>query len=164
MIEITQKISDKDYKRAIAIHYFGYKYTYINPILGLFILFGLLIITLGFPEFRSDTTLILFMLAAFLVLRPILYIQNVFKSVKSNKLSSNEIDITIADNENFSIQINGNLTTMKFEDLYAYNNSRDFLFLYVSRNQYTFLDKRKMIEVDVNHLVRILDSYNIKNR
>ena len=163
MIEFNQVISDKDYLRAIAIHYFGYKYTYISPVLGIILIWGLLIMTLGFPHAFRETPVFPFLLGAFLILRPIFYIQNVFRSIKSNKLSSIETSIKITDDEIIITTNNGNMTVNKLADLYSYYDTKSFLFLYLSRNQYLIIDKRQM-RTNVEELTNTLDRLHIKKR
>lgn len=164
MTEFNQAISDSDYKKAIAKHYFSYKYTYISPILGIFILLVLLISFLFLPNVISSTGLFLFLLATFLVLRPVLYIQNVFKSVKTSKFSSYETNIKITDDDRIITNTGGNLSSLNLADLYCYYDTYPFLFLYVSRNQYLVLDKRQINLKDVEILVRTLDSLNIQKK
>ncbi|HLT41480.1 MAG TPA: YcxB family protein [Sphingobacteriaceae bacterium] len=163
MTKFNQVISDKDYKKAIAIHYFGYTYTYISPILGIMLLLGLLISTLGFSNVFPEKPIFLFLLSAFLILRPVFYIQNIYKSIKSNKLSSNETNIRITDDEKIITTSNGNLTSINLADLYSYYDSKFFLFLYVSRNQYLIIDKRQ-IRDNIDGLIKTLDNLNIKKR
>ena len=164
MTEFTQVISDGDYRKAIAKHYFGYKYTYISPILGLLLFLGLLITTIFLPDVFTETPIFLFLLAAFLLLRPILYIQNVFKSMKTSKFSSNETNIQITDDNKIITNTNGNTTSLNLADLYSYYDTNSFLFLYASRNQYLVLDKRQMNTKNVDNLIRTLDSLRIKKK
>lgn len=164
MTEFNQAISDRDYKKAIAKHYFGYKYTYVSPILGLLLFLALLVTTIFLPDVSPETPIFLFLLAAFLLLRPILYIQNVFKSIKTSKFSSGETNIKITDDNEIITSNNGNLTSLNLADLYSYYDTRPFLFLYASRNQYLILDKRQMNTTDVHNLLRNLNELNIKKK
>jgi hypothetical protein len=164
MIEFNQIISDGDYKRAIAKHYFGYKYTYISPILGLLTLLGLITITFLYKGFFSETSIVLYLLAFFMLLRPILYINNVYTSIKTSKLSSNELNIKFTDDAKLITSSNGNQTSLNLADLYAYYNTKLFLFLYLSRNQYIILDKRQLNDSNASLVVQVLDSLKIKRR
>jgi hypothetical protein len=164
MIEFTQMISDRDYKKAIAKHYFGYKYTYISPILGLLILLCLLTLHFVYKGFFHETSIFLYLLAFFMLFRPILYIKNVFNSFKTSKFFSNEVYIKITDDAKLMTNGNGIETSINLADLYAYYNTKIFLFLYLSRNHYIIIDKRQLNNSDVNHVVHALDSFKIKKR
>jgi hypothetical protein len=164
MIVFTQMISDGDYKKAIAKHYFRYKYTYISPILGFLMLLVLVIIHFVYEDFFSETSVILFLLSLFMLLRPIFYIQNVFRSIKTSKISSNEANIKITDDDKLITDSNGNQTSLNLADLYAYYDTKIFLFLYLSRSQYVILDKRQLNNSNANLVVQVLDSFKIKKR
>lgn len=164
MTEFNQAISDRDYKKAIAKHYFGYRYTYISPVLGLLLIVGLLIMTIFLPDVFPETPIFLFLLAVFLLLRPILYVQNVFKSIKTSKFSSGETNIKITDDNKIITSSNGNLTSLNLADLYSYYNTKHFLFLYASRNQYLVLDMRQMNTTDVDNMLRTLNYLRIKKK
>jgi len=164
MTEFNQAITDRDYKKAIAKHYFGYKYTYISPVLGLLVILGLLIVIIFLPDVFPETPIFLFLLAAFLLLRPIFYIQNVFKSIKTSKFSSGETNIKITDDNKIITSSNGNLTSLNLADLYSYYDTKPFLFLYASRNQYLILDKRQMNTADVDNMLKTLNDLNIKKK
>ena len=62
MIESTQDLSEKDYKKVIAMHYFGYKYTYFNPILGIILLSTLVVFGLINPEILRKEFVFLFLI------------------------------------------------------------------------------------------------------
>jgi len=164
MIEYTQVISDKDYRKAIAIHYFGYKFTYILPVMGFLIIFGLLIYLILMPEGYPSPPILLYLLGAYMIFRPLYYIQNVFKSFKTSNLFSNETDITITNDKKIIISNGGNLSSINLSDLYTYANTKNFIFLYVARNQYVIFDKRQMDDSSIAELLFMLTSLNIKKR
>lgn len=164
MIEFSQRISDGDYKKAIAKHYFGYKYTYISPILGLFMLLGILTIQIVFDGFFSESTILVYLLALFMLLRPIIYINTVFNSIKTSRASSNEMNIKITDDSKLITDSDGNQTFSNLVDLYAYYDTKIFLFLYLSRNQYVILDKRQMKSSNAAFVIQLLDSLKITKR
>ncbi|GEM_PF-1335488 len=164
MIEFSQRISDGDYKKAIAKHYFGYKYTYISPILGLFMLLGILTIQIVFDGFFSESTILVYLLALFMLLRPIIYINTVFNSIKISRASSNEMNIKITDDSKLITDSDGNQTFSNLVDLYADYDTKIFLFFYLSRNQYVILDKRQMKSSNAAFVIQLLDSLKITKR
>jgi len=163
MTEFTQTISDNKYKKAIAIHYFGYKYTYIGPVLGCIMLLGLLILAIMLPKGYPEPPFYMYFLGAFLLLRPIYYIHNVHKNYKTGN-SSAETHFKITRDKRIEISNNGNLSSLNLKDLYAYSVSKTFIFLYVARNQYLFLEKRQMDETSIYEMLNNLNSLGIKNR
>ena len=164
MTEFTQVISDADYKKAIAKHYFSYKYTYASPVLGLLLILGLLVVTFVSPEEAPKAPVFLYLLGAFMLLRPLFYVQNVFKSIKTSTFSSNETRIKILEDNRIITGSNGNLTSLNLADLYAYYDTDIFLFLYVFRNQFIILDKRQMSAASAEGLLRSLESLQIKKK
>lgn len=164
MIEFTQVISDADYKKAIAKHYFGYKYTYISPVVGVILILGLVVLTLISPDESPKAPVFLFLLGLLMILRPVFYIQNIFKSIKSGKFSSNESTITITDDNRIIADTNGDVSSLNLADLYSYYNTKTFLFLYVFRNQFLILDKRQMSTEGMESLLAILESLEVKKR
>ncbi len=165
MIGLEQKLSTKDLKKAIRIHYFGYKYTYINPILGV----GIVLISTYYLVMRSwlldKNVIILFLLGIFLILRPVIYVQNILKCLKSSKVSPrNKATIQITDDNKIIASVEDNSTTIDLKDLYSYCDKNDFLFLYLAKNQYFLLDKKQMSADHVHHLTKILATLNIKKR
>ena len=164
MAEFIQEISDRDYKKAIAIHYFGYKYTYINPILGIILLLWLFTTTILVPDEIGGNTFFLFLLACLLLLRPVFYIQNAFKSIKTYKLTSHEMKVQLTEDNKITTTSLGNSTTMNLKDLYAYKNSKGFLFLYASRNQYLILDKKQIPLTVTENLLNSLNKLNINKK
>ena len=163
MIEFKQSISDSDYRKAIAIHYFGYGYTYINPILGLILLLVVIPLIIASPTSLDYGSIILLVLGLFLMVRPMLYINNVFRSIKSNKMSPTETSIQITE-DRIVITTQDNIESVHLRNLYAYCNKQTFLFLYFARNQYLVLDKRKMSQAQLEKAVERLEKLNIKRR
>jgi YcxB-like protein len=164
MIEFSQTISDQEYKKAIAIHYFGYKYTYINPILGVIILSVTVFKGINNAGPITHTTVFICLLSIFLLIRPLLYIQNVFKSIKSNKLSSNKVNIKITDDDKIQTEVDDNTSSISMKDLYSYFDSKNFLYLYMARNQYFILDKNNISSNQISDIVNTLNRLNIKER
>ncbi len=165
MTMFNQLISERDYKLAIAIHYFAYKYTYITPVLGLLMILSFLIVTVVGPkDLFPDPPYILLLLGVFLVVRPLFYIFNVFNSIKSSKLSLVESTVNITADDTITTSTGGNINSFNLKDLYAYLNAKSFIFLYVARNQYLILDKRRMDQADIDNLFGALVRLNIKER
>ena len=164
MIDFNQNILEKDYKKAIAIHYFGYKYTLINPILGVVMILGLLFGTLTGLLSIDNKTLLIFLLGVFLILRPFFYVQNVFKSIKSNKMSSIAVNIKITDDNKMITQNHNNISSINLADLYLYCDTKSFLYLYIARNQYIILDKGQIMKEQVNSILDNLKRLGIKKR
>jgi len=164
MTEFTQVISDADYKKAIAKHYFSYKYTYASPVLGLLLILGLLVVMFVSPEGAPRAPVFLYLLGAFMLLRPLFYIQNVFKSIKTSKFSSKETSIKITEDNRIITDSGGNSTTLNLADLYAYYDTNIFLFLYTFRNQFLILDKRQMSAASVEGLLRSLEFLEVKKK
>ncbi len=164
MIEFKQTISDIDYKKAIALHYFGYKYTLINPILGAILLLIIVTLVIINSEFFNGKTFFLLLVSSFLITRPLFYIQNVFKNSKSNKMFSKQTNIQITDDNKIITSIGENVSTVKLTNLYLYDNKKTFLFLYIAKNQYLILDKRQMSKTQIENLIKILNRLKIKKR
>jgi uncharacterized membrane protein len=163
MIEFDQNIDDKKYKKAIAIHYFGYKYTYISPILGFLVLIIMLMNLILIGEFQQNQIILAF-LGAFFLIRPFLYVQNVFKSIKTKNFGTNETRIKFTDDEKIIVEIGENSSKVNLKDLYAYYNKGYFLFLYIARNQYLIIDKTKLTEEQLENIINILNRLGIKKR
>jgi hypothetical protein len=162
MIEFTQTISDGDYKWAIAEHYFGYKYTYVVPVLGVLLILGLLTGAVFFEGLFPETPILLYVGAIIMVIRPVFYIYNVFNSIKTDKFSSSEVSVKVTDDNKIITSTNGNMSSFSLIDLYAYYDTRKFLFLNLSRNQYLILDKRQF--TGSNNLIRVLILLKVKER
>jgi len=164
MTEFTQVISDTDYKKAIAKHYFSYKYTYASPVFGLLLILSLLLVTFVAPDEAPSAPVFLYLLGVFMLLRPLFYIQNVFKSIKASKFSSNETSIKITEDNRIITDSGGSSTSLNLADLYAYYDTNSFLFLYVFRNQFIILDKRQMSAASIDGLLSSLESLQIKKK
>lgn len=89
---------------------------------------------------------------------------NVFNSIKTSRISSNEMNIKVTDDAKLITDSDGNQTLFNLSDLYAYYDTKIFLFLYLSRNQYIILDKRQMKASNAALVVQLLDSLKITNR
>ncbi len=164
MIEINQTISDKDYKKVIALHYFGYKYTFINPILGILIILITIIFGIRNPEIFDEKIVFLILISLFLIIRPFLYIRNIFKSSKSNKTLMKKTNIKITDDDKIVTTVGENVSTISFKDLYSYFDKKTFLLLYLARNQYLIIDKKIMSNSQVESLINTLNRLKIRKR
>jgi len=128
------------------------------------LILGLLVVTFVSPEEAPKAPVFLYLLSAFMLLRPLLYVQNVFKSIKTSKFSSNETSIKITEDNRIITDSSGNSTSLNLADLYAYYDTDIFLFLYVFRNQFIILDKRQMSAASVEGLLRSLESLEVKKK
>lgn len=164
MIEISQNLSDKDFKKAIALHYFGYKYTLINPILGILILSVFAIYGIFNPEIFNEKSIFLILIGLYLVIKPFLYIQNVFKSQKSNTLLSKKTEIRITEENKIIVSAGENVSSFNLSDLYSYFDKKKFLLLYIAKNQYQIIDKTLLTNSEAEMLVRKLKELGIKKR
>ena len=164
MIEISQNLSDKDYKKAIALHYFGYKYTWISPILGVLMSITFMISALLNPGTIDNKLIFAILFSVYLIIRPFLYIQNVFKSQKSNKTLLKETEIKITEDNKMITMIGENSSSINLLDLYSYMDKKNFLILYLAKNQYQIIDKRLLKNSESEILTAKLKELGIKNR
>ena len=164
MIEFEQKITSVEYTKAVAIHYFGYKYTLINPVLGFTILILLGIVSVTTPEMINTTFFILLVLAVYLLLRPLIYIQGAYQATKSNEAFFELTQITITDDEKMIARANGDESSVYLKSMYAYSDTKDFIFLYYSRVQYFLLNKRYMKSNQIEEVVSKIERLGIKAR
>ncbi len=164
MIEIEQKVTKAEYIKAVTIHYFGYKYTLINPVLGLVILILLSMAGIIVPEMINPSFYILLALSVYLLLRPLIYIQSVYQAAKSSKSFFEPTQITITDEEKISASANGDETSVYLKNLYAYYNTKDFIYLYYSKAQYLLLNKRYMEPRQVKEVVSIIKQIGVRSR
>ncbi|MCX2746166.1 YcxB family protein [Mangrovivirga sp. M17] len=164
MITINQTLSDKESKKAIAKHYFGYKYTLINPIIGLITILGIISIWILNSEILNYKFLVVFGLGIYLLLRPVIYIQNVFKSMNSNNKLSDDLKILIDADDRIITNIGENKSIFSIKDLYAYYEVKDFLFLYVSKNMYLIIKRDSVENSEYPELINVLKRHNIKKR
>ena len=162
-MKFTQTISDKNLKKAIYLHYFGSKYTYVAPVLGilLFLATSVLFVLSPCPEIPKlgGRFILLLLISSCLALRPWYYVQNVFKSISSDTTTieiSDDYKLTTGEKESsFSVTVN-------ISDLHSYAERKNFLFLYASRAQFLILDKKQMTEEQEKTLLGLLTEFQIR--
>jgi hypothetical protein len=164
MDSFTQKLSDKDLRRTLRIHYFGYKYTLITPVIGALVSLYFIFTLIRDPESYEHTTLLLVIAGVFFLLRPRLYINKIFSNIKSQKISEGTMTIQLTDDEKVISSIGQTQSVIPLKDLYAQADKQDFLFLYVAKNNFLALDKREMPGAMLQKIKDILKRYNIRKR
>jgi hypothetical protein len=163
MMQFNQHISEKDYKRAILLHYFGYKYTYITPVLGAFV-FVTMTLNLIFTHEIDQGKIIAILLSLFLMARPFLYVQNIIRSIRLQKNAFSFTTIKFTDNGEIEIRVDDNYSSIRLKDLIAYTSKKNFLFLYVARNQFILIDKTKLSDDEFARVVDILKDLGVNKR
>jgi hypothetical protein len=164
MESFTQKLSDKDLRRTLRIHYFGYKYTLITPVIGGLVTLYLLFTLISDPQSYEHTTLLLMVAGVFFMIRPRLYISKIFANIKSQKISEGTMTVQLTEDEKVVSSVGESKSIFPLKDLYAHADKQDFLFLYVAKNNFLALDKREMPATMLHKLTGIMDKNNIKKR
>ncbi len=163
-IEFKQNLSDKDFKKAIAIHYFGLKYTFINPVFGFIILVMFIALNFKFGFLFEPSFLVLVVIALFLMARPLLYIQSVFNNSKTNKTLHQETTFQFTEDDKIIASANENQSIFKLNDLYAYSNKKTLILLYISKVQYYIIDKKVIDNTKQDLIVGKLLELGIKKK
>jgi len=164
MYTYTQHLSDKDLRRALRIHYFGYKYTLITPALGALVALYFLVDLVIHPDQFNPSKLLLLIAGLFFILRPRLYITNIFRNIRSQKISESPATIRLTEDEKISSQVGESNSVIALQELFAYADKQDFLFLYVARNNFLILDKRLMPQGMHSQILSIFAKFRIKRR
>jgi len=164
MFSFTQHLSDKDLRRALRIHYFGYKYTLITPALGALVALYFLVDLVIHPDQFNPSKLLLLIAGLFFILRPRLYITNIFRNIRSQKISESPATIRLTEDEKISSQVGESNSVNALQELFAYADKQDFLFLYVARNNFLILDKRLMPQGMLEKLISLLLHHRIRKK
>lgn len=164
MNSFTQQISDEDLRKALRIHYFGYKFTLITPVLGALISLYFLVNLITQPDAFNPSKLLLLIAGVFFILRPRLYITNIFRAIRSQKNADLPANIELTEHETLVSRVGESSSIIALKELFAYADKQDFLFLYVGRNNFLILDKRVMPELMYQQMVRIFEHYRIKRK
>lgn len=163
MIEFNQHLSEREYKRAILLHYFGYKYTYITSVLGAF-LFVMMVLNIIFTQEIDQGKIIPILLSLFLMARPFLYVQNIIRSIRTQKNAFGFTTIKFTENGEIESRAGDNFSSIRLKDLIAYTSKKNFLFLYVARNQFILIDKTKLLDDEFARVIDILKTLGITKR
>lgn len=163
-VEFKQNLSEKDFKKAIAIHYFGFKYTYINPAIGVVLLVIFIALNLKFGFLFEPSFLVLVAVALFLIARPWLYVQNVYKSSKTNKTLHKEAIFQFTDEDKIVAIVGENQSTFSLKDLYAFSNKKTLILLYISKTQYFIIDKKAIDEQKQEMITNKMKELGIKKK
>lgn len=155
MIEFDQKITEAEYKKAITIHYIGYKYTLINPVLAVLILVSLGVVYFTIPNMVNSMFFVLLALGVYLLARPFIYVYGIYQVIKSTKHAFNRMNIIITDDDRFITKANGDESSFSLKNLYAYSDKKNFIYLYPSKGQFFLLSKRFM---EANEVKAVLNS------
>jgi len=164
MQKFTQKLSDQDLRKALRIHYFGYKYTLITPIMGAAVSLYLLYLIINSPWPPEPTMWLLLIAGAFFILRPRLYINRILSNIKSQKMFAGSMSIELTEDERIIATAGDSMSVMPLKDLYGFTNRQDFLHLYLAKNNFLILDKREMSETMLEKLISLLEKHAIRKR
>ncbi len=164
MQSFTQNLSDKDLKKTLRIHYFGYKYTLITPVMGGLVSLYLIYHIIANPGLPEPAIWLLLIAGAFFILRPRLYINRIFSNIKARKIAEETMSITLTDDEKISSVVGESQSLIPLKELHRYADKQDFFFLYVSKDNFLVLDKREMPTGFLNKLHDIMEKYNIRKR
>ena len=152
MIEFEQKISNKDYFKAITIHYFGYKSTIVTPALGL-----LLLIAFIFKQFETVYfTIVGILWAVFLLVRPFF---SIFKTYSEYKKSNPELKnekIKFFGEDSLTIESGSKSSAIKVLELFGYREKSKFLFLYITQTDFLIIDKEQLPKGKLPQVITLL--------
>lgn len=162
-MNFTQKINEKDFKKALYLHYFSFKYTWINPILGVLMILIAVCLSIVYKLFDTNI-LIVILLGLFLTIRPWWYVRQVLNSGRTDKTCSTEFEVEITDDDKIVTRQGEDYSSICLSNLYAWYDKSPFLFLYSARNQYLVLDKRQMTDDQVHDLTERLDQMHVRKR
>ncbi len=164
MHSFTQNLSDKDLRKTLRIHYYGYKYTLITPVLGALVtLFFLVRLALD-PQSFEPVVLLVLVAGVFFMLRPRLYISRIFANIKSQKLTGQPLNVQLDDDEKIVSTAGDSQSVISLKELHRYAETSDFLFLYVTKNNFLALDKREMPSAMLQKVKSIIEKYRIRKR
>jgi hypothetical protein len=164
MYTFSQQLSDKDLRNALRIHYFGYIYTLITPVLGALISLYFIATMIIQPESFNPSKLLLLIAGLFFILRPRLYITNIFRAIRSQKNAEFPATINLTEDNKIESHVGESSSTISLEELFAYADKQNFLFLYVTRNNFLILDKREMPVGMHEKLISLLLIFRIKKK
>lgn len=154
-MEFTQEISKRSYKKAIIKHYFAFGFTYINPVFGVTLILIFLFMIFPVEEFEKKSFLYL-LGGVFLLLRPLIYVNQIasIHRVGLMKFELNNLD-------EMTISQNGTSSSFFINELYAYADRGDFLFLYLTKYRFHVIDKRQAAKPFLDQLNTKLNNYGI---
>lgn len=165
MIIVHQILNTEVYKKALYVHYFNFRYTFISPVLGISLLLVLFILWWVHKFDLDYRAIFVILFSFFLISRPTRYVYQLLSSHKTSPDFGKEIQIQFSDEEDkIATTSEHSSSTLSFKDLYAYCDKKRFLFLYASKNQFMILDKNQIRTEDVSMLLYWIRKRGIKKK
>lgn len=160
MIEFEQNTSNKDYFKAIKIHYFAYKSTMINPILGILLLAVIIYKTIQ-EQAIGYLTIAFFLWSVFLIVRPFFSIYSTYSKNKKANPNSLPTKIKMVDDNKLIVETAGKSTEFNFLELFGYRDKGKFLFIYITQIDFLVIDKQQLPENKLSSITAFLKNTGI---
>lgn len=161
MIEIKQKLSEDDYRKAASAHYNTYKMSKVRPVLVFFLIASGIYLC----WINSQIIYAIFCIAygIFMMFRKYIYVYRVVKSVKTTKLFGELIEIKISDDDVFESRQGSDTSKIELKNLFGYLKTNFGVLLYPQKNMFYLLKANVFNSADqIEEFMSLLETSNVK--